>query len=123
LAHAAREGEISVDRIPELLHSARQWRGDVLDLVKRVQLGTGEIALTLNLAQLTGEEMHVRYVVPVHIKRRGVEMRIVHDGVRHGLATSPDPALIKAVIRAQRWFEDLVSNRRQSVTEIAKAED
>jgi hypothetical protein len=123
LAHAARESEISVDDIPELLRSARQWRGDVLDLVKRVQLGTGEIDLSLNLAQLTGEETFVRHVVPAHIKRRGVEMRIILDGLRRGLAASPDPALIKAVIRARGWFEDLVSSRRQSVTEIAEAED
>jgi hypothetical protein len=123
LAHAARESEISVDRIPGLLDSADRWRGDVLDLIERIQLGTGEIALSLNFAQLTGEETLVRHVVAARIKRRGVEMRLALEGAYHGAAPRPDPALIKAVARAQSWFDDLVRGRRRSFAEIAKAED
>jgi hypothetical protein len=40
------------------------------------------------------------------MKRRGVEMRLIING-----ATPPssvaDPALVKAIARAYRWFEDL----------------
>ena len=38
---------------------------------------------------------------------------MIGEEVRHGLFT----------MRAQRWFDDLVSDRRQSFTEITKAED
>ena len=33
-----------------------------------------------------------------------------------------DPALVKAVVRGQQWFEDLASGRAGSLAEIAKAE-
>ena len=122
LTHAARESEISVDRIPGLLGAAACWRGEGLDLVGRVELGTDEIGINLSLAQLTGEEMIIRHVVPARMKRRGVEMRLVLDGAHDGVAPRPDPALIKAVIRAQRWFTDVVSGRRQSFADIAIAE-
>ena len=123
LVGAARESGIALDCVPGLLESAARWRGDGLDLVERVQLGPDAIAISLNLAQLTGEETVLRHVVPACMKRRGVEMRLVLDGAYHGVAPRPDAALIKAVARAQRWFNDLVSGCSQSFAEIVKAED
>ncbi len=32
------------------------------------------------------------------------------------------PGLVKAVVRGQRWFEDLASGRARSIAEIAEAE-
>ena len=95
LTHAARQSEIPVDRIPELLDSTARWRGEGLDLVKRVQLRTDEIAISLDLAQLTGEETLLSHLVSARMKRRGVEMRLVLDGAYHGVAPRPDAALIR----------------------------
>ena len=33
-----------------------------------------------------------------------------------------DPALVKAVVRGRRWFEDLASGRAESIAQIAQAE-
>ena len=120
LTHAARESDVAIERIPELLESAARWRGERLDLVKRVQLSPDEIAIILDLSPLTGEtEKLVRHHVFASLRRRGVEMRLVVEGAGHGRASRPDPALIKAVARARRWFDDLVSGRSRSFAELA----
>ena len=55
------------------------------------------------------------------ITRRGVEMRLVLEGA--GAETAkPDPALIKAVARAHKWFDDLLNGRARSLGDIAKTE-
>ena len=56
--------------------------------------------------------------IAMHIKRRGVELRLVLEG--HDARTStPDPALLKAVARARCWFDDLVCGRAASLAELA----
>jgi len=122
LTDAAREQGIAADRIPDLLQAVARWRGPVLNLVERVDLGGGKITIGVNLAPFTGQtEMTVRHSIPARIRRRGVEMRLVLDGA--GTQTArPDPALIKAVVRAHKWFEDLATGRVPSLSEIAKKE-
>ncbi|MEQ8963168.1 MAG: hypothetical protein RLP02_35565, partial [Coleofasciculus sp. C2-GNP5-27] len=65
----------------------------------------------------------IRRVVPARIRRRGVEQRLILDGADKGYVTAKiDTSLIKAVIRAYKWFDDLVSGRAKSLIDIAKAE-
>ena len=59
--------------------------------------------------------------VPLRIKRRGVEMRLVIEGPSSA-AANRDPTLLKEIRRAHRCFEALVSRRVRSVTELATAE-
>ena len=55
--------------------------------------------------------------VPVQIRRRGVELRLViSSGARASCKT--DQSLLRAVARAHCWFDDLVSGR--SMSEIAR---
>jgi site-specific DNA recombinase len=56
--------------------------------------------------------------IPMQMKRRGVELRLVIEGHDTGGLKS-DPALLKAVARAHRWFDDLACGRAASLTEIA----
>jgi len=56
--------------------------------------------------------------IPMQMKRRGVELRLVLDSPDARTST-PDPALLKALARAQRWFDDLVCGRAASLAEIA----
>jgi hypothetical protein len=50
-------------------------------------------------------------------------MRLVLDSAQEDARSRhPDPALIKAAVRAHRWFDDLVSGRAQSFADIARAE-
>jgi hypothetical protein len=58
--------------------------------------------------------------VPLNVKRRGVEMRLIINGGNE--PRKPDPALLKAVARARRWFEELASGRVRSLAEIARRE-
>jgi site-specific DNA recombinase len=59
--------------------------------------------------------------VPLKVKRRGVEMRLIINGVDDE-PRKPDPALLKAFARARGWFEELASGRVRSLAEIARRE-
>jgi site-specific DNA recombinase len=124
LARLARETEIEAEDVPELLHTVRDWRGAPLELVKCVELGRDEIAIGVDLSRFLNErDVAIRLVIPARIRRRGQEMRIVVESGRDGArARQPDAALIKAVVRAREWFEDLVSGRARTHDEIAKRE-
>jgi site-specific DNA recombinase len=124
LARLARETEIEAEHIPELLHAVRDWRGAPLELVKRVELGREGIAISVDLSRFLSErDVAIRLEIPVRIRRRGQEMRIVIESGREGSrGREPNAALIKAVVRAREWFEDLVSGRARSHDEIAKRE-
>ncbi len=54
------------------------------------------------------------------MRRRGVEMRLVAEGTP--LPSRVDLALLKAVARAYRWTDDLLSGRVPSVDAIARRE-
>ena len=56
----------------------------------------------------------------MRMRRRGVEMRLVLGG--NPLPSRVDLPLLKAVARAYRWSDDLLSGRVQSVAEIARRE-
>ena len=121
LADAVRASGMVADRVPGLLDAVARWRGEILDLIERVDLSADRIAIDLNLMPLTGErETTISHVSPAQIRRRGVEMRLVLEGAGTEPA-KPDPALIKSVARAHRWFDDLVSGRAQSLGDSARA--
>jgi hypothetical protein len=124
LTRNAREAGMAADGIPGLLGAAARWKGEVLDLVERIDLTSDRIAITLNLARLVGEPgPMIRHTVSTRIKRRGVEMRLVIEDAGNDITTAkPDAALVKAFVRAHKWFDDLVTGRASSPTAIAQAE-
>jgi site-specific DNA recombinase len=57
--------------------------------------------------------------IPMQMKRRGIEMRLVIGD------TGParvDRALLKTVVLAHKWFNDLISGRAPNKAEIASQE-
>jgi hypothetical protein len=61
--------------------------------------------------------------VPAHIRRRGVEQKLVIPGAGSSATTrTADPALLRLVARSRHWFEIIASGRVTSFKEIAKAE-
>ncbi len=121
LVRAVRERGMAADRVPGFLDAVAEWRGESLALVERVDLYCDRIAIRLDLSSLAGESgLTIRHVLPMGIRRRGVETRLVLDGAGTGTA-KPDPALIKAVVRAHEWVDALVSGRARSIREIARA--
>jgi site-specific DNA recombinase len=64
--------------------------------------------------------LHLFRFVPLKVRRRGVEMRLIINGGDE--PRKPDPALLKAFGRARVWFEELASGRVRSLVEIARRE-
>ncbi|MHC4933941.1 MAG: recombinase family protein, partial [Planctomycetota bacterium] len=124
LLRVAQNAEIHGERAHKLLEQARHWTGDPLELVQRVELGTEGMAIQLDLSGLLpAGEATVRHSIPTRLRRRGVEMRLIlEDGREASRDARIDPALIKAIVRGRRWFEDLTSGRVGTLLEIAHAE-
>ncbi len=134
LAHAARDTGLEADSVPDLLHAATRYRGDILHLVERVDLGADGIIIALDLAGLCREHLGtehgvtmpgltVEHRVAMQTRRRGVEMRLVlEDQASPARIHNRDQPLIRAVVRAHKWIDDLASGRVRSVGEIAATE-
>jgi site-specific DNA recombinase len=56
-------------------------------------------------------------LVPLLVKRRGIEMRLVVGGCGD---PKVDSALIKAVARANQWLAELLSGRSKTLDEMGK---
>jgi site-specific DNA recombinase len=129
---AVQGAEIASNQIPEILQSADAWNRRLESatecssalsvLVDRVELSPDGFHLALKLptqrAPATEAANHasiaVSRFVPMQIKRRGVELRLVVNGDR-AKTQKADPALLKAIARAHRWFDDLVTGRVASM--------
>jgi site-specific DNA recombinase len=99
------------------------------DIVERVELKTNGIQVTLNLRGLVPYELLVAsevelrtgHWVPMQLKRRGVETRLIIPG-ETTTASRTDPALLRAVARGYQWFTELASGTSVSTREIAMRE-
>jgi hypothetical protein len=106
-------------------------RGEALAaVVNRIELSPIRLRVILSAAVLfpsTPEAVDAKAAllirdVPLRIKRRGVEMRLVIEGPS-ARPTTPDPILLKEIRRAHRCFEALVSGQVGSVAELATLEE
>ena len=125
---ALQESGIAVQHIPSALNAAGKIKSDAADLIdrfiERVELRQDGICLTLSLASLMVPEMDSNAVtivrdIPMLMKRRGVEMRLIIGG------TGParvDRTLLKTIVLAHKWFNELVSGRVHTMAEIASQE-
>jgi DNA invertase Pin-like site-specific DNA recombinase len=97
-------------------------------IIERVDLSRGGVKLALKLPLLSAEgpdagnpgHVSLSKFVPVEMKRRGVETKMVFQG-----DDTPRPVnlpLLRAVARARKWSDDLLSGRVRSVDEVAKRE-
>jgi site-specific DNA recombinase len=107
---------------------ADEHLGSLSQIVERVDLSREGIKLALNLPLLSangdksGNAGHfsLSKFVPIEMKRRGVETKLVIES--DNTPTRVDLPLLKAVARAWRWKEDLISGRVLSLDELAKRE-
>src|SRR5271169_2627442 len=98
------------------------------DIIDRVHLRDDGISVTLRIqvpcsraGVRTSSIFNLSRFVPLRMKRRGVETRIIMtEG--EDLPRKVDPALLKAVARSRAWFEELASGRVRSLTDIARRE-
>jgi site-specific DNA recombinase len=138
IAQAAEEAGIVANQLPSALKFAKAWierlRSDsepvsaLAEIIERLELSGDGIRVALKLPIfLAGEasgvlpsHISLTKFVPMQMKRRGVETRMVLEG-----DSSPsriDRPLLKAVARARRWSDDLLSGRVRSVNELARRE-
>jgi len=98
------------------------------EVIDRIQLRDDGISITLRIqvpcsraGVRTGSILNLSRFVPLRMKRRGVETRII---IAEGddLPRKLDPALLKAVARSRVWFEELASGRVRSLADIARRE-
>jgi hypothetical protein len=138
-ANAVEEAGVVVDRIPSILETTRAWSGKLRSsseavaalaaLVHRVELSRDGLRLSLKVPMPAAgarndppcRDAIVTRFIPLQLKRRGVELRLVIAGA-HPQRPKVDLALLKAVGRARRWFDQLASGRAASHAAIASQE-
>ena len=99
-------------------------------IIERVELKRDGMQITLNLRALLpteptsdgGANLRMTRVVPMQMKRRGVETRLVIPGGEAVPVSRTDPALLRALARGHQWFAQLSSGRAISTREIAARE-
>ena len=98
-------------------------------LISRVELRPDGIRLSINLPigpseKLAGHgptHLNLTRLIPLQMRRRGIEMKFVVNGDSKA-SPRTDPALLKMIARAHCWFGDLVSGHAASMVEIGKRE-
>ncbi|HEY2539065.1 MAG TPA: hypothetical protein VGI28_06140, partial [Stellaceae bacterium] len=136
IATALEKAGLPLAEIPAALAQAERLRqslltdpgrGDLLKtIIDRVELSPNGLRMTLSLVPASAPPIQQQDCLltrefPLHIKRRGVEMRFVIDGP-DPRATNPDPVLLKEIKRARRCFDALVTGRIASVADLASRE-
>ncbi len=112
----------------EQLLAERERSIALVELVEKAVLTDEGIRLGLNIPVPSGgpasapirKVLHLFRFVPLKVKRRGVEIRLIINGGDE--PRRPDPALLKAFARARGWFEELATSRVRSLVEIARRE-
>ena len=107
-------------------------RGRILALLTRIEIAQDGITIRFNLAgtaaalgvgggaSATAVADAVRLSVPMVLRRRGVETKLILIDDGRPLV-EPDQTMIRALARAQRWMKDLLGCVHGSITELADA--
>jgi site-specific DNA recombinase len=124
---------VEAGRIVPILEQAAGWvrklkssaQGEALArLVDRVDLAGSGFKLVLRLPtslEDPAETLTLERFVPLTMKKRGVELRLIIQNERSS-TTKVDMVLLKTIARAHRWFDDLVSGEAKSLAAIATHE-
>jgi len=139
IAALLEEAGLAPESLPAALARADQCRRDLgrdaagvgvlASIVNRIELSPIGLRVSLSLTALLPSPPEAPALraavltreVPLRIKRRGVEMRLVVEGPSAAPA-KPDPVLLKEIRRAHRCFQALVSGQARSVAELARVE-
>lgn len=113
-------GAAVIDRIFGALSS---WRGNPVDMVRRVNVTSAEISIELDVSTVAQREIpRLRLSIATRIHKRRGARGIVRKGDIRSKSRCHDLALLKSVARAQSWFEAMATGRVRSFAEIAAAE-
>lgn len=121
-AAAMHEAEVPAHQISEVLKALDTIDREVIieDFIKRIELSSEGIQLTLSLASLLPDTpISMTHTLPTRMKRRGVEARLIIGD------TGPariDPTMVRAIARARGWAEELLSRKVPNLATIASRE-
>ena len=114
--------------------SSSQKQELISSLLSRVTVGKAAIKIGLKRTQLrvllsnspesseaNASEPDIVLEAPLIARNRDEATRLLIE--QPGGTPSPDPVVVKAVARAHRWFEQLVTGNAQSMAEIAAREN
>jgi len=98
-------------------------------IIERVDLKRDGMQITLNLGSIlgpdqfpdSGADLRMTRLVPMQLRRRGVETRLVIPG-EAVTASRTDPVLLRALARGYNWLCELASGRAVSTKQIADRE-
>jgi DNA invertase Pin-like site-specific DNA recombinase len=99
-------------------------RDVLLQLLKRVIFKRKSLTIEVKREMFlgtTGKTKTVSIDVPISIKQRGVETRLIIEGETETPAYR-DPALIRTLARAVSWFDDLASGRVKDFSDLGSQE-
>ena len=112
-----------IERLQADGETASSTLGEIIERVDLMREGI-RILLKLPIAaeDRSGTTRHIALVrlIPLQLKRRGVETRMVLAG--EATPSRVELPLLKAVARARRWALELISEQVNSVDEIARRE-
>jgi site-specific DNA recombinase len=118
----------SASNLSRRLENGAEAAAALVEIVSKVEMRDDGITVTLRIevpctraGLRTTSCLDLSGFVPLRMKRRGVEARII-IAVGDDLPRKVDPALLKAVARSRRWFEELASGTVRSLAEIARRE-
>jgi hypothetical protein len=125
-----------IERIEQVLGIASNWskrlsnehevQAALGELVRQVQLSGSGLRLLLNMPPgsvdgTLSEAVSLSHFVPMTIRRRGVELRLILEG--HTEEPRPhDLVLLKALARARSWFEEVACGKVASLAALARRE-
>jgi DNA invertase Pin-like site-specific DNA recombinase len=125
---ALQEAGIASHHIPAALNATKKIQQDSTGLinrfVQRVELQKSGIRLTLSLASLIAQKVKdnpvlIVHDIPMRMKRRGIEMRLIINGAG---PVRVDQTLLKTIVRAHKWFNDLTTGKVKNMAKIASSE-
>ena len=126
---AAGELKQAIEAIDAKVNQKIETTGATSTLIERVELKRYSMHITLNLRALLpadrfpagGANLRITRLIPLQMKRRGVETRLVLPG-EAVVAPRTDPALLRALARSYQWFGELAAGTAVSTKQIAARE-
>ncbi len=125
LTSALTEAGIPVRYISQVLDAAQgARRADSIRLLKAARLKQDsiqiELALNLLLPEgVTDKSIKLEKTIPMRMRRRGCEMRLVIGGANAANAHY-DSTLVKSIARAHVWFQEMLCGKATSLLDLAK---
>ena len=115
------EANVALYHVETTLKVANESDASILitQFIQRVELRENEMRLVLSLSSLlpaNHSPITLTRDVPLKMKRRGVEMRMI---IGDTTPTKVDPILIRTLARAHAWYDDFVYGRVTTLAEIA----